>query len=178
MNGQVESLKEAQAAFLLVCKVPRILEPEVAGSGKKLFMFFPFVPNLLATNLVHGLSKLSDNVELVEDQSYLRSFRLDRFKERGPHIATDALKQLGSLLSEKGKESVERILGAAFAAPNERSSSQVVDVCQIDMTFLPGNLVNANMGDTGKIPAGQAEGHHIGYACRYGTPGALEQPGN
>jgi len=66
------------------------------------------------------------------------------------------------------------ILGPPFAAPDECAGSQVIDIGEINMAFLPGNLIDAYVGDGTQIPLGKAEGNNIGDSGCYGSPKTLE----
>ncbi len=77
MDLQVQRLQEAKTDFLSVRQVPRILEPDVAGTGQDTFVFFFLLGNFLPSDLVDGFSELADDVELVEEQRCLRSLGFD-----------------------------------------------------------------------------------------------------
>ncbi len=85
---------------------------------------------------------------------------------------------LCALGAEEFKERSKRIPGPPFAAPDEGAGSQIIDIGEIHMTLLPGNLINADVGDVAQIPVGKAEGNHIGDGSCNGAPGALKMPGN
>src|SRR5512136_3217150 len=104
MDLQVQRLQEAERGFLSVRQVPRVLEPDIAGAGQDALVLLFLLGNFLTPDLVHGLGELSNDVELVEDQSRLRSLSLDSLDVGRPHVATDADKSGSSLGAEEVKE--------------------------------------------------------------------------
>lgn len=64
MNLQVQRFQKAERGFVPVREVPRVLDPYVASAGKDALVLFVFLGNFLPPDLVHGLRKLPNDVDL------------------------------------------------------------------------------------------------------------------
>lgn len=155
MNRQIQLFQVIQRSLLFVSKVPWILEPDVSAAGNQFLVLFALFVDLLAPHDINGLCELFDDVEFVEDQCCLRCLGFDRFDEGWPHIAADAFQLARSFRPEEVKEAVKAIAGPAFGTPDKSPSFQVIDIGEIHTTFLPGNLIDADVGYFRKVATGQ-----------------------
>ena len=80
-------------------------------------------------------------IGVMEHQNGLRGLFLDHIGIWQPHVAADAFKLGCALLPEPREKSFQRLLGAAFAAPQQTASLKVVNIGDIYVAPLAGDLV-------------------------------------
>ena len=66
----MELFQAPQTGPLFVAEVLRILQPNAAAALEKLWIRFFQLRRFLPPHLIHGLQKVLDEVELVEDQRH------------------------------------------------------------------------------------------------------------
>lgn len=107
--------------------------------------------NLIATDLINGISEVAHDVEPVEDHHRLRRPLLDYLGIRLPHVAADALELANSFWTKEIKEDHQGICTAARTAPDQTFSDEVVDVRYVDMSSFSRDLIDAHMCELSQI---------------------------
>ena len=111
--------------------------------------------NLIATDLINGISEVAHDVEPVEDHHRLRRPLLDYLGIRLPHVAANALELANSFWTRKIKEDHQGICTAARTAPDQPFSDEVVDVRYVDMSSFSRDLIDAHMCELSQIAPGK-----------------------
>lgn len=93
----------------------------------------------------------------------LRRLGFDRYDEGWPHVAADTFQLARSFRPEEGEEAVVKaVCRAASGTPDKSSGFQVIDVGEIHMTFMPGDLIDTYVGNFRKVTTGQPEVNNVG----------------
>ena len=173
---QVEVFELAQAAVLRFGEIPGILQPDEARLVHQRLVRRSLLADLVAADLVDRLHEMTHDVELVEHQHRLACSVLDDVDVRLPHIAADACEGRCFLRAEEVEERVEGVRRASLPAPHQPLAREVVDVGDVDVPALSGDLINADVGQMVEVPVRQADGDRLLDGRGHGAPRAPEQP--
>ena len=122
--------------------VRAVLQQEILGSFKDLFVGFGSLAIFGIAHLVDDSTELGNDMKQVEDDFDMGDFGLDRQDIGVPHIHHNGLQFLFLLFAHADKEFFQRTGFAIFAHPDHSPGQVVQHYGQIAVAFSDGDLVN------------------------------------
>lgn len=178
VDFEVELFQITQPNLLLVGKVPRVLQPDVAGFLQQARILRFEFPSLFFANRVHSIHEVPYNMEFVKDKQSIWKTRLDDIHVRSPHVTTDSLYLLTAFFAQIITEGFQSLSGSIFPGPQQAFFNEVVHLSVIDMPFSSGNFVNTDVLDIAHIPVPQPVVNNVFDRFSNGIPAKPKQSTN
>jgi len=178
INFKVELFQITQPELLLVGKVPRVLQPNVAGFLQHVGILCFKFPGFFFANGVHSSHEVSYNMKFVKDKQGIGKACFDHIHLRSPHVTTDSLHVLTVLFSQFITEGLQSLSSSIFPGPQEAFFNEVVDLDAADMAFFARDLVNTDVQDSAHIPVLQSVVKNVVDRLSNGIPAKPKQSTN
>jgi hypothetical protein len=146
-NSQIHLEQLCQRKLLLVCEVPRVLQPDVACTFEDFVVYLGQGFGFHFSDLIDCLHQMTNDMKLVEDNYCFAAILLDDIDIVLPHIAAHTFNGGSALCAPPLKESTQRIFVPMGASPDESFLFQIVNLSMVDMAFLSANLIDAYQPD-------------------------------